>query len=390
LKFCVERKPMDALTPRENFWKAVNHEEPERVPIFWGGSNSSIVPSHYQALCAYFGIPLHGKGAGDFGVVNLHRDLKERFHSDVELLLMGAPHRERLSPDIIRDGMWGFLMKDVGGFRTFPDPIAPLREAKTIKDIEAHPLWPNPDDPVYYYGQAEKARKIYETGKIVLGEPSYAAAPFFIYPWLRGVDLWMMDPYRNPDLYRYLAQKITALSAKILERWLELVGPYLDVVCFYDDIAMQTGPMVSLPHYRKWILPYEKQLTDIARRMTKARRSIHCCGSCFDLLPGFIETGYEILNPVQTRARNMEAWRLKKEYGERLTFYGGVDVQRLLPFGTADEVRAGVREVIRTLGKDGGLLFATSHNIEPDTPIANIVALFDTAQEFGRYPLATD
>jgi len=379
-----------ALTPRENFRKAISHEEPERLPIFWGGSNSSIVPSHYDALCEHLEISAYKKGVGDFGVVNLHPELKSCFHSDVELLLMGAPRRRRLSEEVTQDGMWGFLMKDVGGFRTFPDQIAPLRKAKTVDDIEAHPIWPDPDDPAYYFGQQERARKIYDSGKIVLGEASYAGAPFFVYPWLRGVDQWMMDPYRDPDLYRHLAEKITALSAAILERWLELVGPYLDVLCFYDDIAMQTGPMVSLDHYRRWILPYEKRLTDVARKMTKAKLSVHCCGSCYDLLPGFMEVGYEILNPVQTRAKNMEAWRLKRDYGERLIFYGGVDVQRLLPYGTVDEVRRGVRDLVRTLGKGGGLLFATSHNIEPDTPIENIIAMFDEAYEYGRYPLRMD
>jgi uroporphyrinogen decarboxylase len=378
------------MTPRENFWKAVNHEEPERLPIFWGGTNSSIVPSHYDALCEYLGVSDHKKGLGDFGVVNLHPEIKAQLHSDVELLLMGAPRRKRLENGLVQDGMWGFLLKDVGGFRTHPDQIAPLRQARTKDDIEAHPIWPNPDDASYYYGQKEKALDFYDSGRIVLGEASYAGAPFFIYPWLRGVDQWMMDPYSDPELYKYLAQKITDLSAVVLERWLELVGPYLDILCFYDDIAMQTGPMVSLDHYRRWILPYEKKLTDIAKRLTKARLSIHCCGSCYDLLPGFIEAGYDILNPVQTRAKNMQARRLKANYGDRLVFYGGVDVQRLLPFGSVDEVRQGVKDLIKVLGAGGGLLFATSHNIESDTPMENIVALFETAYEFGRYPLRID
>jgi uroporphyrinogen decarboxylase len=86
----------------------------------------------------------------------------------------------------------------------------------------------------------------------------------------------------------------------------------------------------------------------------------------------------------------MEAWRLKKNYGDQLTFYGGVDVQRLLPFGTVDEVRRGVKDLIKTLGPGGGFLFATSHNLEPDTPMDNIVALFDAAHEFGQYPLQLD
>ena len=381
---------MSEMTPRECFWKVVNHEEPDRIPIFWGGTNSSIVPSHYDALCKELGITNFKKPVGDFGTINLHPKLRERLHSDVELLILGAPRRKRLENGLIEDGMWGFRMKEVGGYRTFPDDIAPLRHAKNIEDIEAHPIWPDPDDPAYYENQKDRATKLFDTDKIILGEASYAGSPFFIYPWFRGVDQWMMDPYTNPDFYRYLAQKIVDLSAVILERWLEQVGEYLDVLCFYDDIAMQTGPMVSLDHYRKWILPYEKQLVDVAKKMTKAKLSIHCCGSCYDLLPGFLEVGYEILNPVQTRAKNMEAWRLKRDYGDRLTFYGGVDIQRLLPFGTEEDIRRGVKDLIKSLAPGGGFLFATSHNIEPDTPPKNIVAMFDAAHEFGRYPIDFD
>lgn len=381
---------MDEMIPRECFWKVVNHEEPDRIPIFWGGTNSSIVPSHYDALCKELGITDYKKPVGDFGTINLHPELRERLHSDVELLILGAPRRKRLENGLIEDGMWGFRMKEVGGYRTFPDEIAPLRHAKNIEDIEAHPVWPDPDDPAYYENQKNRAKKLFDTGKIVLGEASYAGSPFFIYPWFRGMDQWMMDPYTNPDFYRYLAQKIVDLSAVILERWLEQVGEYLDVLCFYDDIAMQTGPMVSLDHYRKWILPYEKQLVDVAKKMTRAKLSIHCCGSCYDLLPGFLEVGYEILNPVQTRAKNMEAWRLKRDYGDRFTFYGGVDIQRLLPFGTEEDIRRGVKDLIRSMAPGGGFLFATSHNIEPDTPPKNIVAMFDAAHEFGRYPIDFD
>jgi len=381
---------MDEMIPRECFWKVVNHEEPDRIPIFWGGTNSSIVPSHYDALCKELGITDYKKPVGDFGTINLNLKLRERLHSDVELLILGAPRRKRLENGLIEDGMWGFRMKEVGGYRTFPDEIAPLRHAKNIEDIEAHPVWPDPDDPAYYENQKNRAAKLFDTGKIVLGEASYAGSPFFIYPWFRGMDQWMMDPYTNPDFYRYLAQKIVDLSAVILERWLEQVGEYLDVLCFYDDIAMQTGPMVSLDHYRKWILPYEKQLVDVAKKMTRAKLSIHCCGSCYDLLPGFLEVGYEILNPVQTRAKNMEAWRLKRDYGDRFTFYGGVDIQRLLPFGTEEDIRRGVKDLIRSLAPGGGFLFATSHNIEPDTPPKNIVAMFDAAHEFGRYPIDFD
>jgi uroporphyrinogen decarboxylase len=327
---------------------------------------------------------------GDFGTVNLQAELKDRLHSDIELVILGAPRRERTKDGAIRDGMWGFLMKEVGGYRVFLDDLAPLRQAKTMDDINSHPHWPDVDDPVYYKGQRHRARTLYDTGKILLGEASYAGSPFFIYPWLRGFNKWMRDPYENPDLYHYLATKIVNFSEAVLERWLQEVGGFIDVLCFYDDLGMQTGPMVSLAHYRKWILPYEKQLVDKARKLTKAKFSIHCCGSCYDLLPGFLEAGYDILNPVQTEARNMEAWRLKRDYGDKFSFYGGLDIQRLLPFGTEEQVRQGVKTLIKSLGTGGGFLFAASHNIQFDTPPRNVVAMFDAAYEYGRYPLSLE
>jgi uroporphyrinogen decarboxylase len=380
---------MPGMTPRENFWKAVRHEEPERVPIFWGGTNSSIVPGHYNAICEALDIVPTVRPVGDFGTVNLQAEIKERFHSDVDLVMLGAPPRRRMSGGIIQDGMWGFRMKEVGGYRVFPDDLAPLRKARSIDDIENHPVWPDPDDPAYYSGRKKQAQAIYDTGKVVLGEASYAGAPFFVYPWLRGFEHWMRDPYEAPDLYDYLSAKVVDASERILERWLEEVGAYLDVLCFYDDLGMQTGPMISLKHYRKWILPYEKRLVDKARKLTRAKICIHCCGSCYELLPGFLETGYDILNPVQTQARHMEAHRLKRDYGDRLCFYGGLDIQRLLPFGTVDDVRRGVKDLIRTLGPGGGFLFAASHNIQFDTPPENIVAMFDAAREYGQYPLSS-
>jgi len=376
------------MTPRENFWRAVNHQEPERVPIFWGGTNSSIVPGHYNDLCHELGITPATRAVGDFGTVNLQAEIKERLHSDVELLILGSPPRRKMEDGTIQDTMWGFFMRDVGGYRVFPHDLAPLRDSQDIPDVEDHPFWPNPDDPAYYSGQSQKARSLHDTGKIILGEASYAGAPFFIYPWLRGFEQWLKDPYENPGLYHHLARKIVDTSEIILERWLQQVGDYLDVLCFYDDLGMQTGPMISLSHYRKFILPYEKRLVDTARKLTKAKFSIHCCGSCYDLLPGFLEVGYDILNPVQTQAFQMEAWRLKRDYGDRLCFYGGLDTQRLLPFGTEPEVRQGVKDLIQTLGPGGGFLFATSHNVQYDTPPRNIIAAFDAAHEYGPYPLS--
>ncbi|MEI6157261.1 MAG: uroporphyrinogen decarboxylase family protein, partial [Atribacterota bacterium] len=107
----------------------------------------------------------------------------------------------------------------------------------------------------------------------------------------------------------------------------------------------------------------------------------------YEFIPDFIEMGVDILNPIQPRARNMEPWRLKKEFGMDLTFMGGLDIQELLPRGSVEDVRRGVKELIKAYAPGGGFIFATSHNIEPDTPVENIVAMFEAALEYGKYPI---
>jgi uroporphyrinogen decarboxylase len=156
-----------------------------------------------------------------------------------------------------------------------------------------------------------------------------------------------------------------------------------------DDLGTQNGPQMSPKTYRKVIKPYHQELFAFVRERTEARIFLHTCGSVYRLLPDLIEAGVEILNPVQVSARDMDTRRLKAEYGDRLTFMGAIDTQRVLPFGSVEDVQAEVERRIAHLGPGGGYILAPVHNVQADVPPENLIAMYRHARQVGRYPLPT-
>jgi uroporphyrinogen decarboxylase len=167
---------------------------------------------------------------------------------------------------------------------------------------------------------------------------------------------------------------------------LDEVGDFLHVFTYWDDLAAQNSLMISADSYRESIKPRQRRLVEAIKKKTKAKVFLHCCGAVFDLIPDFIEVGFDILNPVQVSAKGMDPARLKREFGKDIVFWGGgIDTQRTLPFGTPEEVEDEVKRRIDELGPGGGFVFATVHNIQSFVPPANIVAAFDTALRHGQY-----
>jgi uroporphyrinogen-III decarboxylase len=153
------------------------------------------------------------------------------------------------------------------------------------------------------------------------------------------------------------------------------------------DFGMQTGPFVSPKTYRQLYQPFHRRLNDWIHDHTSWKTFIHSCGSIVALLDDFIEAGFDIVNPVQCSAADMDPRELKRRFGDRVIFWGGgVDTQRTLPFGTPDQVRAEVRDRIRAFGPGGGFVFNPIHNVQPQTPVENLQAMFQALQEYGRYP----
>jgi uroporphyrinogen decarboxylase len=138
--------------------------------------------------------------------------------------------------------------------------------------------------------------------------------------------------------------------------------------------------------YREFCKPYHARWTAAVRRLAPTAKIIlHSCGNVYPIIPDFIDIGINVLNPVQPRAVSMEPWRLKRDFGDALTFLGGVDIQQLLPYGTPEQVRGGVEKLIDALGPGGGFILAPSHQFQPDVPPANIVTMYDTAVAYGTH-----
>jgi uroporphyrinogen decarboxylase len=204
---------------------------------------------------------------------------------------------------------------------------------------------------------------------------------------LRGPQQALMDIVVDRDLYEEILDRIVNFQIAQWTRALEEVGEWVDVAALSDDLGTQNGPMMSPRLYRQLFKPRLIRLIDSIRSLTHAKIYIHTDGSVYDFLPDLIEAGVEIINPVQKECRNMEPERLKKAFGDRLSFWGASVVTSHLERHAPSEVAAEALGTIRALAPGGGFVFAPIHNIQPGVPPENIVALLETARRYGKYPI---
>jgi uroporphyrinogen decarboxylase len=201
--------------------------------------------------------------------------------------------------------------------------------------------------------------------------------------FLRRMDHFIMDLVRAPREVERFLDALMVRHLASLEKICRAVGDVVDVVRLGDDLGMTSGPLMGPATYRRLFKPRHRVLCDYIRTHSRMHTFIHSCGSIYKLIPDLIEAGFEILNPVQTNARDMEPGRLKKEFGAAVTFWGGgADTRSILNHGTPDAVREHVRANIEALSPGGGFVFNTIHNILPDVPPENIVAMFEAVDEY--------
>jgi uroporphyrinogen decarboxylase len=203
---------------------------------------------------------------------------------------------------------------------------------------------------------------------------------------MRGYANAMADLAGNKRLASYLLDRMTEVHMENLRRYLDACGQYLQVIVMGDDMGMQSGPWISRRTYQEMIKPrHSKMYHFIKERCPHVYVFLHSCGSIYSLLPDLIDAGVDIVNPVQTTARDMDPVRLKQEFGKHLTFWGGgLDTQQILPRGTHEQIRRQVEERMRVLGPGGGFVFCQIHNVQADVPPENVVALFDAVAEYRR------
>jgi uroporphyrinogen decarboxylase len=258
-----------------------------------------------------------------------------------------------------------------------------------IKDMTLDALdayqWPEPDPPELIAGLKERAEYLRANTDYALVGSGVIGGGIFEQPCRTvGMEQFMMSMLTAPEFSSRLVDGITDIYIESVDRYLSQVGELIDVFTFWDDVATQQGWMISPQSYIDVIKPRQMKLFAAIKERADVKILYHGCGAVYELIPHLIEIGVDIINPVQVNAEGMDSARLKTAYGNDIVFWGGgVDTQKVLPFGTPEQVRDEVKRRIDDFAPGGGFVFATVHNIQAYVPPENIEAAYDTALTYG-------
>ena len=400
-----------SMTSRERVLKAIRHEEPDRLPIDFGGmASTGIMAIAYDRLKKHLGIT-----GGEIRVFDMGQQLAEvetevlsRFGVDVISLQNSLGEAPDLwKPWILPNGVdckipagidlrpdeesGGWLIWENGlpmqrmapGSLYFSEAIHPLADLTTPEELKSVPRPVISDEELKFLEMRAKA--LYENTEYAI-MASFGGNILEMGNSLRGFTRFMMDLAMGGAFVEDLIGGIIETQFLNLTLFLQAVGSYVQIVQFGDDLGMQDRLILSRRMYQKYIFPGHQKLYQYVHRNSNCAVFLHSCGSIHTLIPDLITAGVDILNPVQTSAENMDPKQLKQEFGKQVTFWGGgCDTQHVLPFASPEEVAGHVRGQIEIFAPGGGFVFNQIHNIQADIPPENIVAMFDAASQY-RYP----
>ena len=382
------------MTSRERVLTALHHGIPDRVPIDLGGNQTGIHKNAYRPLTSHLGF------SEEVRIMDAVQQLAqpservlERFRVDTRYIAAGPASTFKGGVvKVEREGrVWHDFTDEFGVRWSMPDDqllymditLHPLAAAM-VEDVRDYP-WPKGDDPGRFAGLRERALEI--RNQTPYAVVSGIAGVIYEFGWyLRGLEQWFCDLITNPDFCEAVLDRMLAYWLNWFRLFLDEVGDVVDVIMIGDDLAGQDGPLFNPEIYRRLVKPRHRRLVRYIRSRTNAKIWYHTCGSCAPLIPDLIENGIDILNPVQTSAKRMDPVELKRRFGRDLVFWGGgCDSQRVLPRGTPADVVSNVRANLAAFMPGGGYVFNGVHNIQADVPPENIVAMYDTAYEYGIY-----
>jgi len=410
-------------TSRERVRSSIAHTEPDRVPVDMGSTTSSGISAiAYNNLKSHLGIEQGATRVYDvvqqlaqpedviidrFGVdiLDIGRTFNDSDADWYDIALSDgskAQYPVWFRPVHQADGSWSVLAADdtliakmpaTGVFfdQTFfpyidgyPSDYKDLPKAmgKVLWAAFAHSPWDHVGDEGFWDTLRVKALALRKSSDRALA----IAAGCNLFEWgtfLRRMDNFLMDLYAAPAEVEKLLDALMEQHLATLEKICETVGDIADVLRFGDDLGMDNGPFMSPEIYRQLFKPRHKQLCEYVKKHSQMHTFLHSCGSIYKLIPDLIEAGYDIINPVQTSCVDMEPERLKGEFGRDITFWGGgCDTRSIINCGTPAEIKAHVLKRLDIFAPGGGFVFGTVHNILPEVPPENIVAVFEAIKEF--------
>ena len=371
--------PVPDSLHRDRVNKALRFQKPDRTP-----RDFAAVPEVWKKLGDHFGTMdrkvILEKLDIDCRIVYYDHFCTPPEIDEGQVDLQASQERASLSgmwrkvePDGSNRDIWGAHRKRTQTPFGVLDEFAsfPLEKANSIDDLAKY-KWPEPD----WWDFSDIREYILELNQKSFYNIRYRVGSFFETAWsLYNFEKFQLDLAMNPDMPVYVMSRIAEVHYENLRRVLELAGDLIDIVYFYDDIASQDNLLISPEMYEAFVQPFHQKLIDIAAQYNKPVM-MHCCGSIYPLIPRLIDMGLKILNPIQPTARNMDPDTLNKEFGGKIAFHGGIDIQQFLPHATPDEVRDKVRYVSDVLGANGGYILAGSHHIQADIPLGNILAMY--------------
>ena len=413
------------MNSRERVMSSINHKEPDRIAIDLGSTPSSGISAiAYNNLKKYLGITTGHTDVYDvvqqvtqpeysildrFGVdvIDLGRTFNEKDTDWSPIVLpdgSNARYPAWFKPQIQPDGSYLAYNKDdvlvgkmpIGAtffdqtafpyLDEYPDNYSKLGEAmsKVLWQSLAHSPWDHASEDGFW----EKLR----TNAIELKKTSDRAIMIVcgcnLFEWgtfLRRMDNFLMDIYSEPEEVEKLLDALMEIHLETLRKVCNAVGDVVDILRFGDDLGMDSGPFMAPEIYRNLFKPRHKKLCDYVKKHSQMKTFLHSCGSIYRLMPDLIDAGYDIINPVQTTCFEMEPERLKKEFGSDITFWGGgSDTRFILNRGTTHQVKEDVKRRLEVFALGGGFVFNPIHNIMPDVPPENIVAMFEAVEEVNK------
>jgi uroporphyrinogen decarboxylase len=371
------------MNPRERALAALNHQEPDRVPVDLGATIvTTLTRIAYDNLRAYLGMPPDTTpdiSHRQMDTVYPKEDLLQHYQVDFRPVHMKGPWyfktRELPAEEAFYDE-YGMKWKKASYYYDVIE--RPLAGVETIADLEKYP-WPDPYDPGRVAGIRDEARLLYETSPYLVVADIMCLGPFEGACFLRGYDNFAVDLIANPALAQAILDKITDMSIGLWDAFLTQVGDFVHVVCQGDDLGTQRGTYISPAMYRKYVKPCHRRMYDFIRSKTDAKIFMHSCGSVYDVLPDLIDVGVQILNPIQRSAAKMDITTLKQQFGRDLVLWGGgIDVQQVLPYASLQEIEDDVLRTLDILCPGGGYVFVPSHNIQADVTPDRIHKVYQT------------
>jgi hypothetical protein len=419
------------ITSRQRLAAALHHSAPDRVPVDFG--STAVTGMHVSAVTELRRRVLGGNGhlVKVIEPYQMLGEIDDELRRALGIDVVGVIPRKTIlgtqgsnwKPFKLFDGTECLVSGDFnvtpapdGGWLMYPEgdtsarPSAhmpqggyffdtivrqdPIDEDRLDPANNVEEFGPLSEQDLAYYG--DKKRWLEENrdyGCILVipgaafGDIALVPAPWMKNPHgIRDIAEWYISTKTRKDYVRSIFERQCGIALKNIETLIELFGDLVQAAFITGtDFGTQRGPFISVEAYRELFLPFHRRVCDLLHNRSKWKAFIHSCGSVYQLIPHFIEAGFDIINPVQTSATGMDPARLKREFGDKLVFWGGgVDTQKTIAFGTPEQTYTEVRERIRIFNERGGFVFNSIHNIQGNTPIENIEALFRAVRDSGR------